>query len=92
MPRHLHAVGAGETPAAPKSLVAATELDRRAFLVKSRQTIAKTIDDGVPAHALARLISEMNTIDAEIRRLDETPDAPSSAGAREPRSFDASAL
>lgn len=68
----LRAVAEGEKPSAqaPKTLSDAVDLDRRALLVRSRLEIAKVIDAGVPAHALGRLISEMNALDAEIRRLD----------------------
>lgn len=70
--RKLRAVGDDETPPteSPKTLSDAVDLDRRALLVRSRLEIAKVIDAGVPAHALGRLISEMNTLDSEVRRLD----------------------
>ena len=70
---HLRAVRDGDETEAPippaSSLAEATARSRLEFLVMSRETIAKTIDAGVPAHALARLINEMNGIDADIRRL-----------------------
>lgn len=70
--RKLRAVGEDETPplALPKTLSDAVEMDRRAFLVRSRLEIAKVIDAGVPAHALGRLISDMRDLDSEVRRLD----------------------
>lgn len=68
---HLRVVGDDERPpAVAKNLVEAVELTRRELLSKARETIATTIDAGVPAHALARLLSEMNAIDSEIRRID----------------------
>lgn len=70
--RKLRAVGDDEKPpvSPPKTLSDAVEMDRRAFLVRSRLEIAKVIDAGVPAHALGRLISDMRDLDAEVRRLD----------------------
>ena len=57
-------------PAVPESMVDATKLDRRSFLVRARQQIADEIDKGVPSHALARLIAEMDRLDIEVRRMD----------------------
>lgn len=73
MARTLRAVQDGDLPPLepPKNLVEATERSRREFLVMSRHRIAAEIDGGtVPAHALARLIAEMDRIDLEIRRMD----------------------
>lgn len=93
--RHLHAVGEGEAPPAdPKTLVEAASRDRLTWLRKQRLLIAKQLDAGVPAHALGRLLSTANEIDAEIRRLEaadeEEAQRAESTGRR--RSFDASAL
>lgn len=96
MAGHLRAVRDGERPKTtrpPRSLAEATDRSRLELLVKSRETIAKTIDAGVPAHALARLINEMNGIDADIRRLeaDEKQEA-QRRGSGERRSFNQDAI
>jgi hypothetical protein len=57
-------------PPIAETMAAATALDRRAFLVRARKQIADVIDEGVPAHALARLIAEMDRLDVEVRRMD----------------------
>lgn len=91
----LRAVGSDETPPpkSPKTLADAVELDRRALLVRSRLEIAKVVDAGVPAHALGRLISELNALDAEIRRLDAVALEEASGVVRtEDGSFDAAAI
>lgn len=69
---HLRPVEDGElAPAAlPKTLADAVDLDRRSFLVRARLEIAATIDGGVPPHALGRLITDMERIDSEIRKID----------------------
>jgi hypothetical protein len=48
----------------------AADRTRREFLARARFEITAAIDSGVPAHALARLITEADRIDSEIRRLD----------------------
>ncbi|PPI08223.1 hypothetical protein C5C63_04520 [Rathayibacter sp. AY1B8] len=53
-----------------ETMAGATQLDRRAFLVRARKQIADVIDEGVPPHALARLIAEMDRLDVEVRRMD----------------------
>lgn len=69
--RKLRAVEPGESVAAPpKTLVEASALGRREFLTMARSKVAQTIDEGVPAHALGRLIAEVDRLDGEIRRLD----------------------
>lgn len=95
MSRPLRAVLPGETVAhvPPKTLAEATERTRRELLVKSRLQIAQTLDDGVPAHALARLIAEMDRIDAEIRRLDLADSQEAArAGVVTDEEFDAQAI
>ena len=92
---NLRPVGANEKPAAqpPKTLAAAVELDRRSLLVRSRLQIAQVVDAGVPAHALGRLIAEMNDLDAEIRRLDAAELEESRDAAHVPdEAFDAEAI
>lgn len=54
------------------SLTDATELSRRDLLAVSRRHVAETIEAGVPAHTLARLIAELSKIDSEIRFIDAT--------------------
>lgn len=76
----------------PKTLVEATERTRREFLVRSRLQIATVIDAGVPAHALGRLIAEMDRIDTEIRRLDAVKDQESERDAVTDEAFDAEAI
>jgi hypothetical protein len=91
----LRAVGADEKAAAdpPSSLVEAAGRDRRSLLVRSRLEIAQTIDAGVPAHALARLISELDRIDSDIRRLDARQrEEVADGGTADDEAFDASAL
>ena len=95
MTRALRAVVPGEVAPAgpPKSLVEATGRSRREFLVKARRTIAKTIDDGVPAHALGRLIGEMDRLDSEIRRLDSVDEQEAAGHAEvEDGEFDSAAV
>ncbi|ANJ26649.1 hypothetical protein ATC03_07925 [Agromyces aureus] len=59
-------------PDVPGSLVEAAEMGRREFLVRARLHIASVIDAGVvPAHALGRLIAEMERLDSEVRRYDD---------------------
>lgn len=72
------------------SLLEATELGRRDLLVASRRHIAKTIEAGVPAHALARLMTEFQRIDFEIRSIDGTDDEEWEMTADEP--FDPSTI
>ena len=70
MASKLRAVGPDEKPAAtPKSLADAVGMSRMDLLVRARLELAKTIDGGVPPHALGRLITDMERLDAEIRRL-----------------------
>jgi hypothetical protein len=96
MVRKLRAVGPDETGELdpPKNLVEATGRSRREFLVMARRRIAEEIDGGsVPAHALGRLIAELERLDTEVRRLD-TADA-QEAGRRGPvedGAFDAAAI
>ncbi len=81
-------------PAPPKSLVDATKLDRLSFLRRCREDLARAIDAGVPAHALARLMSEADRVDRDIRVLEAQNEA-ESAGASSPvisDHFDASAI
>jgi len=93
---HLRAVEDGETatPEPPKTLAEAVELDRRSFLVRARLQIAETIDAGVPAHALGRLIAEAERLDVEVRRIDAQNDQEEAQkrGSGERRSFDAAAI
>lgn len=96
---HLRAVPDGEAPvpprAEPETLVEATGLDRRTFLAAARKRIAAEIDGGVPAHALGRLIAEMERLDSEVRRIDAADEQEARRrgdSARERRSFDASAI
>ena len=73
MARALRAVGRDEVAAPlapPANMAEAADRSRREFLVKARATIARTIDEGVPAHALGRLIAERDRLDSEIRRMD----------------------
>jgi hypothetical protein len=94
--RTLRAVGDGEKapPVPPASLAEATETDRRSLLVRARLEIARTIDAGVPPHALARLISEMERLDSEIRRMDSLRDAEEApaSGPVDNDAFDATAI
>ena len=93
--RKLRAVGPDETaaPELPATLADAVESDRRTFLVKARLQIAETIDGGVPAHALGRLITDMERIDSEIRRLDAAEEQEARRrGTGERRSFNAAAI
>lgn len=96
MPRKLRAVEPGEAavPELPKTLAAAAEMDRRSFLVRARLEIANTIDAGVPPHALGRLITDMERLDVEIRRLDaqEEQEAGQRVSSGERRSFRATAI
>jgi hypothetical protein len=74
MPRKLHAVPVSEecevdTP--PTSLVEAANRSRRDLLVGLRNTVAETIEGGVPAHALARLADEVEKLDSAIRKIDQ---------------------
>lgn len=73
----LRAVKPGEkaVKAEPKSLVEAAGMGRMDFLVKARKTIAQEIDNGVPAHSLARLISELDGLDQAIRKIEAADDA-----------------
>lgn len=64
----LYVPDSGSVPAAAETLVQATELSRKEFLATARRRIAEEIDKGVPAHALGRLIAEMDRLDIEIRR------------------------
>lgn len=94
---NLRAVGDGEIPSPlpepPKTLVEAAERGRRDFLVMARKTIATQIEDGVPAHALGRLIAEMDRLDTEIRKLDALDQQEASRGVvRGDEAFDASAI
>jgi hypothetical protein len=76
----------------PKTLEDATATDRRSLLVRSRLEIARTIDAGVPAHALARLISELGRVDSEIRRLDGAAEQEVDGDSFGDETFDASAI
>ncbi|PZF63340.1 hypothetical protein DEI81_08000 [Curtobacterium sp. MCBD17_013] len=64
---------AQDSPLGPvvTSLADATELERRDLLAVARWKIAREIDNGVPAHALARLVGELGRLDSEIRHLDD---------------------
>ena len=55
----------------PMSLVDAMEAGRPELLRAARRKLAEVIDGGVAAHALARLLQELDRLDTEIRRLDE---------------------
>lgn len=97
MSRTLRAVEPGESgpQEPPRTLAEATERSRRDLLVRGRLEIASAIDAGVPAHALARLIAEMDRLDTEIRRMDaadeqEAQQRERSSGGR--RSFQATAI
>lgn len=95
MARRLRAVGPGDVVPVepPKSMVEATDRSRREFLVKARKTVAETIDGGVPAHALGRLIAEMDRLDTEIRRLDAADEQEAiRAGSVEDGEFDSAAI
>ena len=90
---HLRAVGPDDVPVAPPlTLVEATERSRREFLVRSRLQIATVIDAGVPAHALGRLIAEMDRIDGEVRRLDVLDEKEFRRAAVTDEAFNAAAL
>ncbi len=93
---HLRAVENGEkpVPVVPTSLAEAVELDRRSFLVRARLQIAETIDAGVPAHALGRLIAEAERLDVEVRRIDvqNEQEEAQRRGSGERRSFNSAAI
>lgn len=97
MGRTLRAVESDEKAfqEAPKTLAEATERSRRELLVRARLEIASAVDAGVPAHALGRLIAEMDRLDTEIRRMDaadeqEAQQRERSSGGR--RSFQQAAI
>lgn len=94
MANHLRAVNEGDLPELPqaKSLVEAAGRGRREYLAKALQTINATIDDGVPAHALARLMNEATAIDAEIRKLEAQEEQDVKRPVGERRSFDRSVI
>ncbi|GAA1959948.1 hypothetical protein [Microbacterium aquimaris] len=56
---------------ASEGVVGAIEKGRRELLVAARLRIAQVIDDGAPAHALARLVTELDRLDGQIRVIDE---------------------
>lgn len=67
-------------------------MGRREFLVMARSVTAKTIDAGVPPHALARLIAEVERLDGEIRRLDATDEQEAGHGVVEDGEFNVAAI
>lgn len=73
-------------------MVEATGRSRREFLARSRVQIAEVIDNGVPAHALARLITELDRIDSEIRRMDSQDASEGEDAEVEDGEFDAAAV
>lgn len=55
------------------TLAAATEGTRLQLLTVARRRLAEVIDGEVPVHALARLMTELDRLDSEIRRLESLP-------------------
>jgi hypothetical protein len=54
----------------PTTVVKAAEHSERALLVSLRTNLAKQIDAGAPAHALAALVRQLREVDHDIRALD----------------------
>lgn len=71
--RKLRAVAPDETAPVkvmPATMAAAADEDRITMLRRARLTLLQTLDSGPPAHAAARLMTEMLRIDAEVRLLE----------------------
>lgn len=54
----------------PKSITEASKISHRDLLVALRGTVAKQIDEGVPAHALDKLVRIIRDLNKEIESLD----------------------
>lgn len=96
-PTHLHAVPDDPPPARPpdppKTLIEAVEWTERELLVAMRQKVARELDAGVPAHALAPLMKQMRDIDRDIRALDLAAKEDAEHGGEVPdEAFDATAI
>lgn len=74
----------------PRTLDEAAGGSERTLLVAMRSRVAREIDSGVPAHALAALVRQLRELDREIRAL-EAADA-NKADAGIDTSFDASVV
>jgi hypothetical protein len=103
----LRSVKPGEKPPAPAkktakrppaTIAAAAAMEERDLLVAMRTKVAKEIDRGVPAHALAGLMRQLREFDKEIRAIDARDESeqqdqePKDDGGDVDESFDASAI
>jgi len=70
------------------TLAEATEGTRLQLLTVARRRLAEVIDGDVPVHALARLMTELDRLDSEIRRLESLPDADDDPAMVEDEPFD----
>ena len=74
------------------TLAEATEGTRLQLLTVARRRLAEVIDGNVPVHALARLMTELDRLDSEIRRLESLPPEDDDAGLIEDEPFDPSTI
>ena len=66
-----------DEPAEPQratTIRAASELSHRDLLVALRETVADQIDQGVPAHALDKLVRSLRDLNREIGEIDAADD------------------
>jgi hypothetical protein len=90
----LRAVSAAERrPKVPKTLLEAAGASERTLLVALRNSIAREIDGGVPAHALAPLARQLRDIAKEIEAIDlRAKEEASEDGVTPDEEWDAEAL
>jgi hypothetical protein len=82
MPRKLAVVPPdAKAEPVPTTVRAAADHSERALLVALRTNVAKEIDSGVPAHALAALVRQLRELDHDIRALDARLEEESDDGA-----------
>ncbi|MFV9424936.1 hypothetical protein [Microbacterium sp. S1037] len=74
------------------TLAAATKGTRLQLLTVARRRLAEVIDGNVPVHALARLMTELDRLDSEIRRLESLPPEDDDPGLIEDEPFDPSTI